>query len=209
MSPTEADGQGELSAQPGSVSRRRSRCNTVEEKRKIRKERKKRKKRSMKGPTSNVLREDIKRLGEQLNAEFKLRQKAELSVIAQRNRARTFWERWRWELEKRLEAMITLCRQRVRTSPTVDKAVTIQQIDPSMLRDPVIDGKEQVRYVGRGSFGIVTAQMLRGILVAVKEFLPRSRNSRYQCKARSSSSCLFGPEPAACRNQTRLDLCCS
>lgn len=31
-----------------------------------------------------------------------------------------------------------------------------------------------MHYVGRGSFGIVRAQMLRGILVAVKEFLSRS-----------------------------------
>ena len=44
----------------------------------------------------------------------------------------------------------------------------------AMLHDPVIDGKEQVRHVGRESFGIVRAQMLRGILVAIKEFLPRS-----------------------------------
>ena len=174
LSPTEANGQEELSAQSWFVSRRRSRCNTVEEKRKMRKERNKRKKRSMKGFTKKLLREDIKRLREELTAESKLRQKAGLNVIAQRNRARTFWERWRWELEKRREAMISLCQQRVRTSPTVGKSVHVQEIDPSMLHDPVIDGKSEVHYVGRGSFGIVRAQVLRGILVAVKEFLPRT-----------------------------------
>lgn len=59
----------------------------------------------------------------------------------------------------------------------------IQEIDPSMLHDPVIDGKEEVRYVGRGSFGIVRAQVLRGILVAVKEFLPRSAKADVLHKA--------------------------
>lgn len=172
--PTEGDGQGELSAQSGSVSRRRSCCNTVEEKRKMRKERNKRKKGSMKGSTKKLLRDDIKHLREQMTAESQLWQKAELSVIAQRNRARTFWERWRWELEKQREAMINLCQQRVRKSPAVGGVVSIQEIDLSMLYNPVIDGKEEVHYVGRGSFGIVRAQMLRGILVAVKEFLSRS-----------------------------------
>ena len=128
----------------------------------------------MKGSTKKLLREDIKRLREELSAESKLRQKVELNVIAQRNRARTFWERWRWELEKRQEAMINLCQQQLRTSPTVGKSMHIQEIDPSMLHDPVIDGKAEVHYVGRGSFGIVRAQVLRGILIAVKEFLPRT-----------------------------------
>lgn len=131
--PTEGDGQGELSAQSGSVSRRRSCCNTVEEKRKMRKERNKRKKGSMKGSTKKLLRDDIKHLREQMTAESQLWQKAELSVIAQRNRARTFWERWRWELEKRREAMINLCQQRVRKSPAVGGVVSIQEIDLSML----------------------------------------------------------------------------
>ena len=168
VSPTEADGQGELSAQPGSVSRRRSGCNSVEEKRKIRKERKKRKKRRMEGPTNKILREDIKRLGEQLNAEFKLRQKAELSVIAQRNRARTYWECWIWELEKWREAMNTLCRQRVRTSPTVDKAVTIEEkLTPPCCMILSLMAKSRL---GVGVFGIVRAQCFVVFLLPLRSF---------------------------------------
>lgn len=120
--PTEGDGQGDLSAQLRSVSRRRCRCNTVQEKRKMRKERNKRKKRSTKGSTEKLLKEDIKRLQKQLITESQLRQKAERSVIAQRNRARTFWEHWRWEFEKRHEAIISLFQQHVCKSPTVGGA---------------------------------------------------------------------------------------
>ena len=101
LSPAEVD----ISARLESVSRRRSCCNTVEEKSKMRKEWDKRKKLS-KGSRKKLLREDIKQLREELAAECKVRKNAELNVIEQRNKARTFWERWRWELEKRWEAMI-------------------------------------------------------------------------------------------------------
>ena len=56
----------------------------------------------------------------------------------------------------------------------VSTAVYIQEIDPTMLRNPVIDAKEREHFVGRGCFGVVKVQLFRGIQVAVKEFLPRS-----------------------------------
>ena len=43
----------------------------------------------------------------ELNTESCKRKNAELKVIAFKNRARTFWERWRWELQKRKEAMVS------------------------------------------------------------------------------------------------------
>ena len=55
----------------------------------------------------------------------------------------------------------------------VGKAMPVfQEIDPTMLQNPVQKAAEH--YVGRGSFGIVKVKVFRGILVAVKEFLPRS-----------------------------------
>ena len=48
--------------------------------------------------------------------------------------------------------------------------VIFQQIDPSMLTD-VNDADD---FVGRGSFGRVKVQLYRGVLVAVKQFLPRA-----------------------------------
>lgn len=50
----------------------------------------------------------------------------------------------------------------------------IQEIDPSMLNDPMIDGKQEEQYVGHGSFGVVKVQVFHDILVAVKECLPKS-----------------------------------
>ena len=38
----------------------------------------------------------------------------------------------------------------------------------------LLDINQEERYAGRGSFGIVKVQSFRGILVAVKMFLPRS-----------------------------------
>ena len=50
----------------------------------------------------------------------------------------------------------------------------MQEVDPSMLNDPIISGKQEEHYIGRGSFGVVKVQVFRDILVAVKEYLPKS-----------------------------------
>ena len=81
-----------------------------------------------------------------------------------------YWERWRWELQQRREAMI---RERMATKEPSIKFV-LPSIDPLMLEDPVIDGRVEESYVGRGSFGIVRLQVYCGVQVAIKEFLPRS-----------------------------------
>ena len=46
--------------------------------------------------------------------------------------------------------------------------------DPSLLKDPLLDGEHKECYIGRGLFGVVRLQEFRGITVAVKEFLPRT-----------------------------------
>ena len=51
------------------------------------------------------------------------------------------------------------------------------EIEPSMLNDPIINSKQEVKYVGRGSFGVVEVQVFHDILVAVKEYQPRSLKS--------------------------------
>lgn len=138
---------------------KRSRKNTLEEKRKMRLKRKKRKKQE---------RADKKR-------------KADIAVAAQTTRykcmARSYWDRWQWELVKRKEAMTEQLKLRVymknrnfgaKTTPIIH----VHQIDLTHLTDPLKDGKPQEIYLGRGSFSVVRLQLYRGIKVAVKEFLP-------------------------------------
>ena len=56
---------------------------------------------------------------------------------------------------------------------------TLPLIDRSMLTNPTQYGLSNTRdkdvFVGRGSFGVIKFQQYRGIQVAVKEFLPRTR----------------------------------
>ena len=73
-----------------------SRKNTLAEKRKMRRERVKRK-RSKK--------EKIRKLQREVNAEHQLRKHAEQATLSYKSMSRTYWERWRWELHKRREAM--------------------------------------------------------------------------------------------------------
>ena len=115
----------------------------------MRRERKKRKRK-----------ERVIKLRDELNAEVHKRKCAELNVISFKNRARTFWERWRWELQKRKEVMVSELQARSRSGLIqYTSCQTMQEIDPCMLSD--ID--QQERYAGRGSFGIVKVQIFRGI----------------------------------------------
>ena len=152
---------------------RRSRSNTVEEKRRLRKDRIKRKRRYNR---LAKFEDQVCRLQSELRAESSLKVKAELNVIAFKNRARTFWERWRWEVEKRREAIRDLQLTQLKTKLPHKCSCNsfMQEVDPSMLNDPIISGKQEEHYVGRGSFGVVKVQVFRDILVAVKEYLPKS-----------------------------------
>lgn len=94
-----------------------------------------------------------------------LLEKSRNQMQTYKNMARCYWERWRWESQKRKESLTF--RQQFSTA---DKS-TLPQIDTSMLND-VSDGA--TTYIGRGSYGIVKLQLYRGIYVAVKQFLART-----------------------------------
>ena len=100
---------------------------------------------------------------------------AELNLIAFKNCARTYWERLKWELEKRREAVrdMRLIQLKVQ-HPQKCSCHSYMEINPSMLSDPIISGKKEEMYVGRGSFGVVKVQIFRDILVAVKEYNPKA-----------------------------------
>ena len=98
--------------------------------------------------------------------------------IMYRCMARTFWDRWQWELLKRKEAMQGELKAKC-VSGRLDQGATLRQvkvpeIDPVHLIDPIKNGKPTEVYLGRGSFSVVRLQFYRSIKVAVKEFLPRS-----------------------------------
>ncbi len=154
-----------------SVSRTKySRKNTLEEKRRMRRERVKRNRKEK-------LKAKVSKLKGKLDTESQLRRRAEQGTISYKNMARTFWERWRWEVHKRREVMIDNLRTRPIArfdSGGISSSSSIQEINRTMLRNPVMDGEEREHFVGRGCFGVVKVQLFRGIQVVVKEFLPRS-----------------------------------
>ena len=141
------------------------RANTTEEKRKMRNLRKKRLR-----CTRNQAK-TIKRLKSTLEATKLKVEEDERKITALRTR--TFWEMWRWELEKRKETMI-MTRRAGQLQLQQSTHLHIPEIDSSMLSDPFLNGEKQECYVGRGSFGVVKLQLYRGIFVAVKELLQRS-----------------------------------
>ena len=65
-----------------------------------------------------------------------------------------------------------MVRERMATKERSIKFV-LRNIDPSMLEDPVVDGRVKESYIGRGSF-VSKCIMASKSQVAVKEFLPRS-----------------------------------
>ena len=78
--------------------------------------------------------------------------------------SRSYWERWRWELQKRKELLGIQHAECSHGSKS-----TLLNINPAMLND-LYNGTNT--YVGRGSFGVVKLKLYRGIYVAVKEVLP-------------------------------------
>ena len=155
-------------------SGRRSRPNTAEEKKSMRKARRRRvRKRSKRS---------IKRLKKRLEAEVCKVEEGKRKVFALRRMSRCFWERWRWELAKRKEALL-MCRRMAPIRTPNQPRSRVQEIDPEMLSEPSFNEEHQECYIGRGSFGVVKLQVYRGIFVAVKELLPRSLKEDVQSEA--------------------------
>lgn len=157
------------------VKFKRSRENTKEEKKRMNARRKK-KMRRLKKWKKLAAAEDMRKT---LASEIKLKESALKESAKYKSMSRTYWERWRWELEKRKEAMVQEMKSRsllkYRSSVlSSDQEIVVQHIDPDLLSDPIIGGKQKEFFIGRGSFGVVRMQVYRGIKVAVKEFLPRT-----------------------------------
>ena len=90
--------------------------------------------------------------------------------------ARSFWERWQWELKERKDATrekILACQKRSTMMINASQAkMQLNNINRTLLRDPKIQGKCNV--LGQGSFGVVKLKTFRGINVAVKECFSRT-----------------------------------
>ena len=64
--------------------------------------------------------------------------------------ARTFWDQWQWELQKRKELMQQqLGVQRlIQKLPCTQDKESFHEIDESLLLDPLVDGKPTEEYIG-------------------------------------------------------------
>ena len=99
-------------------------------------------------------------------------EKANSQIVRLKCMTRIFWERWRWEVEKRKEEYLLNTRTRVDLVPKSSACGNnIHQIDPCLL----LNSGEVEHYLGCGSFGIVTYKMYRGIGVAVKQMHIKSK----------------------------------
>ena len=147
----------------------RIRKNTIPEKRRMRAERKRRKRainsRKRQTELQNAL-ETASKLKVNVESKDKLLKISLNRMQLYKNMSRSYWERWRWELQKRKELL-----GHDRSKCLDDGKKALLHIDPDMLTD-VVNGT--TTYVGRGSFGVVKLKLYRGIYVAVKEFLPRT-----------------------------------
>lgn len=139
--------------------------NTIQEKRRMRNARKKRK--------WHLLSMKSKDLVKQIKTANGDRKEVEKKMYKYRSMAKTFWERWRFELDERRK-MLSLERDEHQLKCPDKSDVQPIVIDRSFLHDPPLkltDGVPRL-YIGRGSFGVVKVQVYRDIIVAVKEFLP-------------------------------------
>lgn len=156
----------------------------MEEKRQMRRERKKRQ-RQLLAMREKQLRHKITEQESQIH-------ETERKSVTYRCMAKTYWERWRYELEegKKHIAKEREFRFKVRHIIKVPgnslSLPKLPHIDRSMLTNPSELGtaaSDRDIFVGRGSFGIVKFQQYRGIHVAVKEFLPRTRVESVESEA--------------------------
>lgn len=149
----------------------KSKCrNSLQEKRRMRAERKKRKRR-MKAITRQELKMAAKLKTDIDNKQSQL-EASQNKMQMYKNMARTYWERWRWESQKRKESLVPHVYHQQPSQYCLTTDLTLPpQINPAMLNNL---NQGLTNYIGRGSFGVVKLQLYRGIYVAVKQFLPRT-----------------------------------
>ena len=130
---------------------RRFRKNTIKEKKEMRNSRRRRMRRRNPKQLEKVCIKQMKQKIEIANLEMIKKDKR---IETLRCMTRTFWERWKWELEKRKEALWLSKTSNHRLQSTEVKFY-INEIDPSLLTHPIVKDKQTECYLGRGSFGIV------------------------------------------------------
>lgn len=88
-------------------------------------------------------------------------EKANSQIITLKCMTRTFWECWKWEVEKRKDKCLLHRRTKIDHLPK-SSAVSnsIHQIDPCSL----LNSGEAKYYLGCGSFGVVTYKMYRELV---------------------------------------------
>ena len=142
-----------------SQGKKRSRENTMEEKRKMRNSRKKQKR------FQSSKSRQIATLKSEADANSLLLEERERKIAHYRTMARSYWERWDRELNERKEAM-------QKQNQKNDQATVpyLLEIDDSLLHDPI----DSQTYLGQGSFAVVKLKLFRGVHVAVKELQPHT-----------------------------------
>ena len=165
------------------VSREKELRHTAAEKRRMRNNRKKRMRAARHHAIETRGQEDIiaKRLSlvhENLQLEEKLRMKAEGNAAKYQGMARTYFDRFCWEVQQRKAAIRQHKQEQLQFGQRGESCrktkYMFNEINPKQLHDPVIGDSRETLYLGRGSFGIVRLQIYRDLKVAVKEYLPRS-----------------------------------
>ena len=112
---------------------------------------------------------------EQLKLETQKCHKAESEAKKFKGMAMTYFDRFCWEVQRRRDIMDKQKQAALGKGPkpSVKKEFQLHEINTQNLQDPVVDGSQEVAYLGQGTFGIVKVQMYRNLPVAVKEYLPR------------------------------------
>ena len=145
-----------------SRKKRRSRSNTLGEKRSMNKERKKRRRKSKK----------------KMN-------KSARDTILYKQMANDYWDRWKWEQQRRKESQLETI---VGQSHHAVNPSALHHINPAYITDLKVEGKPVETHLGSGSFSIVKLQVYRGIRVAVKQFRSGSFKEDVLNEARTLSS---------------------
>ena len=87
-------------------------------------------------------------------------------MVLYKQMAKDYWDRWRWELQRRKEEMSKTASKS--TACTTNHG--LHQINPAYLSDPHQNGKPTEVLLGHGSFSLVYLIVYRGYCVAAKRF---------------------------------------
>ena len=139
------------------------RKNTMEEKKAMRNSRRRKQRQSRKLVKQQC--KQLRKTVEETSAQLKSQEKRLTTLKCM---ARTFWERWRWETERRKEALLMSRPHVQRIVSKHSEAKALSEIDPALLIHPTLHGEQKECYLGRGSFGIVRLMVYRTMHVAVK-----------------------------------------